>query len=52
MLKHVDFKIESGEFVYLIGRVGSGKSSLLKNRMADTMAATQMMPAYQYFLTE
>lgn len=35
VLKHVDFKIESGEFVYLIGRVGSGKSSLLKTMYAE-----------------
>ena len=31
VLKNVDFKVEEGEFVYLIGRVGSGKSSLLKS---------------------
>ncbi len=30
ILKSVDFHVEEGEFVYLIGRVGSGKSSLLK----------------------
>ena len=30
ILKDVDFQAETGEFVYLIGRVGSGKSSLLK----------------------
>jgi cell division transport system ATP-binding protein len=30
VLTHVDFKLDEGEFVYLIGRVGSGKSSLLK----------------------
>ena len=31
VLEHVDFKVDEGEFVYLIGRVGSGKSSLLKS---------------------
>lgn len=31
VLDHVDFKVDEGEFVYLIGRVGSGKSSLLKS---------------------
>ncbi len=30
ILKDVDFQVSEGEFVYLIGRVGSGKSSLLK----------------------
>jgi cell division transport system ATP-binding protein len=39
VLKHVDFKIEPGEFVYLIGRVGSGKSSLLKTMYAEVPVA-------------
>jgi cell division transport system ATP-binding protein len=30
VLKNVDLKVEKGEFIYVIGRVGSGKSSLLK----------------------
>ncbi len=30
VLRDVNFKVDEGEFVYLIGRVGSGKSSLLK----------------------
>ena len=30
ILKDVDFQAETGEFIYLIGRVGSGKRSLLK----------------------
>ena len=29
-LKGVNFHVDEGEFIYLIGRVGSGKSSLLK----------------------
>jgi Predicted ATPase involved in cell division len=29
-LKGVNFHVEEGEFIYLIGRVGAGKSSLLK----------------------
>ncbi len=29
ILKHINFELYSGEFVYFIGRVGSGKSSLL-----------------------
>jgi cell division transport system ATP-binding protein len=35
ILKDVNLKIESGEFVYLIGKTGSGKSSLLKTLYAD-----------------
>ena len=30
ILKNVNFNVEEGEFIYLIGRVGTGKSSLLK----------------------
>ena len=30
VLNDVTFQVEQGQFVYLIGRVGSGKSSLLK----------------------
>ncbi len=30
ILRDVNFKVRPGEFVYLIGRVGSGKSSLMK----------------------
>ncbi len=30
ILENISFKIESGEFVYLIGKTGMGKSSLLK----------------------
>ncbi len=35
VLSEVDFTIDKGEFVYLIGRTGSGKSSLLKTLYAD-----------------
>lgn len=30
ILKDVDFQVAEGEFIYIIGKVGSGKSSLLK----------------------
>ena len=30
ILKDVDWNIDEGQFVYVIGKVGSGKSSLLK----------------------
>jgi len=35
VLNSVAFDIEKGEFVYLVGRTGSGKSSLLKTMYAD-----------------
>jgi cell division transport system ATP-binding protein len=35
VLKDISFSISKGEFVYLIGRTGSGKSSLLKTLYAD-----------------
>lgn len=35
VLKNVTFSLEKGEFVYLIGKVGSGKSSLLKSMYAE-----------------
>lgn len=35
VLKDVSFKLEKGEFYYLVGRVGSGKSSLLKSMYGD-----------------
>lgn len=35
VLKNVSFTLEKGEFVYLVGRVGSGKSSLIKTMYAE-----------------
>lgn len=35
VLKNVTFSLEEGEFCYLVGRVGSGKSSLMKTMYAD-----------------
>ena len=35
VLENVTFSIDSGELVYLVGRVGSGKSSLLKTMYAE-----------------
>src|SRR6187551_84756 len=35
ILGDISFDIEKGEFVYLVGRTGSGKSSLLKTLYAD-----------------
>lgn len=35
VLNHVNFTISKGEFVYLVGKTGSGKSSLIKTLYCD-----------------
>ncbi|MBR2242734.1 MAG: ATP-binding cassette domain-containing protein [Prevotella sp.] len=35
VLNDVDFHVEEGEFIYIIGKVGSGKSSLLKTTYCE-----------------
>ena len=35
VLNGVDFHVDNGEFIYLIGKVGSGKSSLLKTMYCE-----------------
>ena len=35
VLSNVNLEVEKGEFAYLIGRTGSGKSSLLKMLYGD-----------------
>lgn len=35
VLRDVDFQVKKGEFIYLLGKVGSGKSSLLKSLYAE-----------------
>lgn len=35
VLKDVNFSLDKGEFCYLVGRVGSGKSSLMKSMYAE-----------------
>jgi cell-division ATP-binding protein len=39
VLKHVNFELHPGEFVYFIGKVGSGKSSILKTIYAEVPVA-------------
>ena len=40
VLHDVTFQVEEGEFCYLVGRVGSGKSSLMKTMYADVPVST------------
>ena len=35
VLHDVDFHVDEGEFIYIIGKVGSGKSSLLKTTYCE-----------------
>lgn len=35
VLENVDFNVNEGEFIYIIGKVGSGKSSLLRSIYAE-----------------
>lgn len=35
VLKDIDLEVKAGEFLYIIGKVGSGKSSLMKSMYAD-----------------
>lgn len=39
LLSDVDFHVSEGEFVYIIGHVGSGKSSLLKTLYGELPVA-------------
>ncbi len=50
-LKNVNLRVEQGEFLYLIGKVGSGKSSLLKSMYADIPIARGEADVLDYDLT-
>ncbi|MCC9167263.1 cell division ATP-binding protein FtsE [Pontibacter harenae] len=52
VLSGVNFDIEKGEFVYLVGRTGSGKSSLLKTLYADLPLLTGIASVADYKLTK
>lgn len=51
VLKHVDFTLSDGEFVYIIGKVGSGKSSLLKSMYAEVPIASGHARVFDFDLT-
>ncbi len=54
ILDGVNFNIAPGEFIYLIGRTGSGKSSLLKTLYADLplAAGKGMVAGFDLHLTD
>ncbi len=51
VLKNVDFALGEGEFTYLIGRVGSGKSTLMKSMYAEIPLESGDARVFEYDLT-
>lgn len=51
IFSNIDFKVEEGEFIYLIGKVGAGKSSLLKTIYAELPIASGEARVFEYNLT-
>ncbi|WP_187263660.1 cell division ATP-binding protein FtsE [Pontibacter beigongshangensis] len=52
ILSNVSFDIEKGEFVYMVGRTGSGKSSLLKTLYGDLPLLTGAASVADFKLTK
>lgn len=51
VLKNVSLTVNPGEFIYLIGRVGSGKSSLLKSFYAEVPVSSGEARVFDYDMT-
>lgn len=51
VLKDVTFSIESGEFVFLTGKVGSGKSSLMKTIYGEVPVSQGAARVFDYDMT-
>ncbi len=51
VLRNVNFTLRACEYVYLIGRVGSGKSSLLKTMYADLPVTARQAKVLDYDMT-
>lgn len=52
VLNNVNFTVDKGEFVYMVGKTGSGKSSLMKTMYADVPLAKGKMNVVGYDLTK
>ena len=52
VLKNVTFELQKGEFLYLIGKVGSGKSSLLKSMYSEIPINDGEAQVFDYYLTK
>lgn len=52
VLKHVNFSARKGEMIYLMGKVGSGKSSLLKSMYAEVPVEQGSAEVLGYDLTK
>lgn len=50
LFENIDFRVEEGEFIYLIGKVGTGKSSLLKTIYAELPVADGYARVFDYDL--
>ena len=51
VLRNINFQLHEGEFVYFIGKVGSGKSSLLKTFYADVPVEGGSARVFDYDMT-
>lgn len=51
VLKHVDLKVQPGELLYITGKVGSGKSSLLKTMYGEVPVASGKAEVLGYDMT-
>ena len=51
VLKDVNFKVEKGQLVYLVGKVGSGKTSLIKTLYAEVPVKSGLATVLGYDLT-
>ena len=46
VLRDVNFQVQEGQFIYLIGRVGSGKTTLMRTFTVNWMSMMPKRPPY------